>query len=194
MLILSTLLMGAPALAQDTLELDPSLPIPSLKYDRPAPDFSWEIGVHMGFGEVTYWMQEIPPWVSFGVRAGWGRNLPSNHHHRLGVTALFFAEGPMPIHMTLGVDPQFSWDVVTESGLWMGAGVGAAVMFHSKDVGNQTVTASSLGPSASARLGWSQTWSRVGRRFFIGAEPRIRVTNGNVGWSASVVLGSGKGY
>ncbi len=193
--MLSVVLFSLSSMAQDgAVGLDPRLPIPTLDYERPPPDYSYEIGLHLGYGEITYWKQEIPPWVSFGLRVGWGWNFTETYAHRLGITTLFFGEGPMPIHMSLGIDPQLSWDWISDSGLWIGAGVGGALMLNSKAVSAIPETSVSVGPSGSVRLGLSQTWSRVGRRLFVGVEPRVRYTNRNLGYSASLVVGSGRGY
>lgn len=188
------LLPAASAQETDELGLDPSLPIPTLDYERPPPDFSWEFGLQMSYGHVTYWMQEVEPWVGLGLRFGWGRNLGVERQHRVGVTAVLFAEGPVPLLMSAGVDPQLSWDWVTPKGIWLGAGVGAAAMFNSKSTTAVLDQSTSLAPSASARIGWSQSFSRVGRRFFVGFEGRARYTNGNLGPQGALVLGSGRGY
>ncbi|MCA9566902.1 MAG: hypothetical protein KC656_03630 [Myxococcales bacterium] len=192
----TVVLLASTALAQDVDDtgLDPSLPIPTLKYDRPPPDFSHEVALQLGYGDVTYWKQEVGPWVNFGLRIGWGRNIPDHHQHRIGVTTVVFAEGPLPVHMSVGVDPQLTWDHIGENNLWIGAGIGGAAMYSSKDTGSLTEKRVTLAPSASVRLGWSQTWSRLGRRLFAGVEPRMRITNGNVGYGAALVIGSGKGY
>lgn len=186
-------LLASPALAQE-IELDPSLPIPTLDFERPPPDYSYEIGLHLGYGQVAYWMQEIPSYPSFGLRLGWGRNFGANYRNRLGVTALLFFEGPLLVHLSAGLDPQISYDYVGENHLWFGFGVGGAAMVNRRRVNTQSTTTSSFAPSASVRLGYSQTWSRVGRRLFIGVEPRTRIANGNIGTSVSLVVGSGQGY
>lgn len=195
-IVAALLLVSMPAaFAQDAeVELDPSLPIPTLNYDRPPPDFSWEIGVMMTYGTITYWQQELEPWVGFGLRLGWGRNVGANYAHRIGVTGVMFAEGPMPVHASVGIDPQLSWDYISDKNIWLGAGVGAAAMLNSKTISTTPERYVSLAPSVSARIGWSQTWSRVGRRLFVGFEARARYTNGNVGPQGALVLGSGKGY
>lgn len=186
-------LAGSPVHAQE-IELDPSLPIPTLKYERPPPDYSWEVGLHLGYGEVAYWKQEIPPWPQFGIRVGWGRNFGSNFRNRLGVTSVLFFEGPMLVHLSTGIDPQLSYDYVSKGNLWFGAGVGGAAMVNRKRLNTVSETKVAFAPSATVHLGWSQTWSRVGRRLFVGAEPRVRFANGNVGTAIAVVVGSGKGY
>lgn len=184
------------AFAQDSDSgLDPSLPIPTLKYDRPPPDYSYEFAVQASYGVITYWQDEVAPWVGFGFRAGWGRNLPDSYKHRIGVSALVFAEGPLPVHMTLGLEPHLTWDYIGSKGLMVGAGVGGAAMYHSK-IRNGTSVESTpgVGASAAVRLGWSQTWSRVGRRLFFAIEPKVRFMDGRFGPNVQVMIGSGRGY
>lgn len=192
----SALVLGSTALAQDEDPgPDPSLPIPTLKYDRPPPDYSHELAVQASYGVITYWQDEVAPWVGFGIRGGWGRNLPDSYKHRLGVSALVFVEGPMPVHMTVGLEPHFTWDYISSKGLYLGAGVGGAVLYHSKIVnGTSSESRPGVGASAAVRLGWSQTWSRVGRRLFFAVEPKVRVMDGRFGPTAQIMIGSGKGY
>lgn len=185
-----------PALAQDDPGPDPLLPIPTLRYDRPPPDFSYEIGVQVSYGVIARWTPEIAPWVGFGLRGGWGRNIPDSYQHRVGVSMLLFVEGPLPIHLSSGLEPHLTWDWVGKKGLLLGAGAGGAVMYHSKiESGSNVTREAGVGASAAARIGWSQTWSRVGRRMFVYVEPKYRYLGVNHhGPMVQVVIGSGKGY
>ncbi|MCB9679212.1 MAG: hypothetical protein H6737_29180 [Alphaproteobacteria bacterium] len=198
--LVATSLLSNPALAQDDdTGPDPSLPIPTLKYDRPPPDYSYEFGIQMSYGTITYWQQEVAPWIGFGFRVGWGRNIPETYRHRIGLGVLLFAEGPIPVHMTLGLEPHLTWDWIGKKGLLVGAGVGPSALYHSKiDSGTNIIRKPGFGASAAARIGWSQTWSRVGRRLYIAIEPKIRLMDGpnglTTGPTAQLVIGSGKGY
>ena len=183
-----------PAMAQDD-GLDPSLPIPTLQYERPPPDFSYEVGVQASYGVITFWQNEVEPWIGFGIRGGWGRNLPDTYKHRIGANVLLFVEGPMPVHMSVGLDPQLSWDYINDKGIQFGAGIGPTAYYHSKiENGTSIFRKAGFGGAVSARVGWSQTWSRVGRRLFVLLEPRVRYTEGQWGPSLALVIGSGKGY
>jgi hypothetical protein len=185
---------ATPALAQDD-GLDPSLPIPTLQYERPPPDFSYEIGVQASYGVIHYWQNEVAPWIGFGIRGGWGRNLPDKYNHRIGANLLLYVEGPMPVHMTIGLEPQLSWDYINKKGLLLGAGIGPAALYHSKiENGTSVFRKAGFGASAAARIGWSQSWTRVGRRLFVMVEPRLRYTEGLWGPSVALVIGSGRGY
>ena len=46
---------------------------------------------------------------------------------------------------------------------------------------------------AIARIGWSQTWSRVGRRLFLFLEPKVRYTDGQFVPVVALAVGSGAG-
>lgn len=193
---LTVAILSSAAMAQDDDPgLDPSLPIPTLKYDRPPPDFSYELALQASFGTITKWQDEIPPWIGFGVRAGWGRNIPESYKHRIGINALLFVEGPLPVHMTAGIEPHLAWDYVTKKGLQVGAGVGPAALYHSKiEDGTSVLRKPGFGVSAAARVGWSQSWSRIGRRLFVLFEPKVRFMDGQFGAHGAIVVGSGKGY
>jgi hypothetical protein len=72
-------------------------------------------------------------------------------------------------------------------------------MYHAKALVGQDETAFTVAPTAAARIGWSQGWSRVGRRFFFALEPRVRYSptgdSSNQPFSPQVnlVIGSGRG-
>lgn len=194
--LLASLVFVDPAQAQDDPGPDPALPIPVLRYDRPPPDFSYEVGVQFSYGIISRWTPEVPPWVGFGIRGGWGRNLLPSYQHRLGVSVLAFVEGPAPIHITAGIEPHLTWDWIGKKGLMLGAGAGGAVMYHSKiESGSNVSREAGIGASAAFRVGWSQTWTRVGRRVFVVLEPKVRFLNPDQwGPHVALVLGSGKGY
>ena len=85
------------------------------------------------------------------------------------------------------------------------AGIGPAVMYHVA-AGESVVLRGerdfTIEPSLVGRIGWSQTWSRVGRRLFVYLEPKVRpgLREGADGAMRPVlnpvlalVVGSGKG-
>ena len=49
-------------------------------------------------------------------------------------------------------------------------------------------------PMAAFRIGYSQPWSLVARRFFVAVEPKIRVIDGRVNVIGAIVIGTGMGY
>lgn len=196
---LATVAAG-PAMAQDDdgTGLDPSLPIPTLKYDRPPPNFSWDVALQGSYGQITRWQDEvIPGWIGFGIRGAWGKNLTPTGAHRVGLHILLFLEGPAPVHMTTGLEPMFGWDYVASSGFWVGAGAGVGALYHVKASARSTgasVSEPGFGLAAAGRIGWSQTYTRVGRRLFIGVEPKVRWMSGRSGVTAALIVGSGQGY
>lgn len=200
-LMAATWLIGSAAMAQgepdDGTGLDPTLPIPTLKYDRPPADFSWDIALQGSYGSIVYWQAEIDPWIGFGLRGSWGKNLTDTGRHRIGVHLLVFIEGPAPVHMTAGIEPLLGWDHISTKGLWVGAGVGPSALYHVKTARRgigQDASAPGWGLAAAARIGWSQTYTRVGRRLFVGLEPKVRYMNGRVGPTVALMVGSGQGY
>jgi len=166
------------------------LPIPTLTIDRVPPNTSFEGAVQVSFGEVAYFTDAVPPWVGFGLRGGWGKNFGL---HRIGAGMGVAAEGDIGIHTLLAFEPSVNWDFVSASGLLIGAGVGPSFMYA---VENATVFEEKtfgVVPAGSLRIGWSQTWSRVGRRLFVFLEPKVRYTEGELVPLVALVVGSGAG-
>lgn len=164
------------------------LPIPTLTIDRIPPNTSFEFAVEASFGEVAYFRDQVPPWVGFGLRGGWGKNFGIN---RLGFAASLTAEGDVGVHTQLGFEPELAWDLVSSNNLLVGLGVSPALIYTQDNATVETETAFRVAPTASARLGWSQTWSRVGRRLFLFLEPKVRMVDG--GFSPQVAVGVGSG-
>ncbi len=185
------------ALAQeDALPAPPpedALPIPTLDIDRIPPRTSYEFAVQFSYGAVGYFRDEVPPWIGFGLRGGYGKNLGVSGSHRVGANLIGVAEGPIGVHTTLGLEPHVAWDFVSEPGLSLGAGVGPAFLWHSRAATIQSETTLGVVPSAAVRVGWSQTFSRVGRRLFFFVEPKARIIEGSVSPLVAFVVGSGRG-
>ena len=51
----------------------------------------------------------------------------------------------------------------------------------------------SVAPTLAVRLGYSEGWSRVSRRFFVVLEPKARWVRGGPELLCSVVIGQGRG-
>ena len=197
---IATVLLGlglsAGALAQDDLPAPPpedALPIPTLDIDRIPPRTSYEFAVQFSYGTVTYWRDYVPPWIGFGFRGGWGRNLGVSGDHRLGPAFTLTAEGPVGVHTSVALEPHLAWDHVGDKGLMLGAGVGPALMWHSRSDTIGGENAFGVAPGAAVRLGWSQTFSRVGRRLFVFIEPKIRYVDGAPNPLVALAVGSGRG-
>lgn len=169
------------------------LPAPSLSLERLPPRYSYEFALSISYGTVTYWSDYFPAWIGFGLRGGWGRNFGNS---RVGFDVQVVAEGPVGVHTTLGLEPHLSWDHITREGVLFGAGIGPALLYHASagpSVALKGVRDMTFGPSAVARIGWSQSWSRVGRRLFVAFEPKMRIVNGTPNPVGALVVGSGLG-
>ena len=166
------------------------LPIPTLTIDRVPPNTSFEFAVQVSYGAVAYFQDTVPPWVGFGFRGGWGKNFGQ---HRIGASGTFTAEGDIGVHTLLALEPAVTWDFIGGKKLLIGAGVGPALMYTDR---NSTVVGErgfEVAPSVAARIGWSQTWSRVGRRLFIFLEPKLRITPDALTPLVAIAVGSGAG-
>lgn len=184
-------LFGVPAAAQDVEESEPMTAWEAL--ERMPPRASYEIALHMSYGNIAYWAEENPPWVGYGFRFGWGRVFSDSN--RLGVAGVLNVEGPVPLYYSVSLEPAFAWDWVSNFGLQLGASVGPAFMVHSEllVVGSkQTFT---INPMVSARVGYSERWTRLGRRFFAALEPKFRYIQEvkRPDLSVAFVIGSGNG-
>lgn len=156
---------------------------------RMPPRTAWDAGLHVSLGNIGYWRDETPPWVGFGLRGGWGRVFGD---HRLGAAGTLSVEGPIPLYWSAILEPQATWDVVLK-GLALGASVGPALMLHSELETTGMKGVFGVAPSAAFRVGYSEPWSRVGRRFFVHAEPKLRWIRDGLDWSVALVIGSGAG-
>ncbi len=197
-LFLGAVLFAPPVLApaahaqeDESLLSASDLPPPTFEVQRLPPDVSYEFAMHFSFGTVTYWREFVDAWIGFGGRFSGGKHF---NDHRLGGALTFVAEGPLGVHTTLALEPHATWDYVApKSGLALGFGIGPAAMYHFRNDISEPERTFTLNPSAAARIGWSQSWTRVGRRLFIVAEPKIRYIDGEPNPLVAVVVGSGSG-
>ena len=166
------------------------LPIPTLTIDRVPPNVSYEFALHVSYGSVAYFQHAVPSWIGFGFRAGWGKNLGP---HRLGAAGTVTAEGDFGVHTLLTVEPTATWDYVSQSGLLLGVGAGPSLLFTHDNATQYTESGFNVAPTVMARVGWSQTWSRVGRRLFVFLEPKARITNEGITPLVALAVGSGGG-
>lgn len=166
------------------------LPIPTLTIDRIPPRTSFEFAVHVSYGQVAYFTDAVPSWIGFGMRGGWGRNFGL---HRIGGTATITAEGDFGVHTLAVLEPALTWDFVSQKGLLLGASAGPALMYTHEQSTVNVEQGFEFAPSAAARIGWSQTWSRVGRRLFVFLEPKVRFTPEGITPLVAIAVGSGGG-
>ncbi len=157
--------------------------------ERLPPRYSSEFALSVSFSDITYWKNEETyggPFLGQGVRFAWGRNFKDS---RVGFLVSAAVEGPVPIYYTVAFEPMASWDYI-RNWLQVGASVGPAIMIHQMGgVG----TFPGLGPSVSVRMGWSQSWTRVGRRVFVLLEPKARLVAGEPNLGAAILVGQGRG-
>jgi hypothetical protein len=167
-------------------------PPPPVVLERIPPRFSYELGVAISVASMRQFVDfvGVSPWPGFAVRAGWGRNLGAN---RIGFGGGLGIEGPAPQFYSGTVEVFAAWDHITPSGFAIGASSGPELMLHNhlKRLGTDRWVEAT--PTLAARIGWSQTWSRVGRRVHTYIEPKGRILAGAPTWAVSLVVGSGRG-
>ena len=133
----------------------------------------------------------MPPWATLGIGASWGKHFGKTH--RVGAGLAIIAEGPIPVHTSFFVEPTARWDAIFKW-LQVGVSVGPAIGFHHAQ---RTITHESeweVGPVGSMRIGWSQPFSRLGRRLHVLVEPKMRLVNGRMNPTVALYIGSGRGY
>lgn len=149
---------------------------PIIELERLPPRHSWDLGVALSYGSVDHWSEFFDAWVGFGLRGAWGKHRGPT---RFGVDAHLTVEGPVGVHTSVGLEPHMSIDHITSGGLLLGAGLGPGLFYHA-EVGESFAVKGertfALQPSLVGRIGWSQGWTRVGRRVFVYAEPKLRPT------------------
>jgi hypothetical protein len=181
--------VAAPVAAAEIEEEPP--PPPMLKLERIPPRYSYEFAIGVSYVYLPQFSDwAIPPYVGFNFRGGWGKNFGLN---RIGVGGKLAMEGPVPEYWSLSLEPFAQWDLVTNDGLALGASIGPAFVLNSRATLSKQDIKYTIAPTAALRLGWSQTWSRTGRRLFFYVEPSARLMNGEIQPLVSLVFGAGKG-
>lgn len=206
-LFLASTLLAAPALAEDEPELatavpaadgaepapveDDEPPPPPVVLRQVPPRFSWEMAFQVSYGMVPEF-EGSPPWAGFGLRGAWGRHWGN---HRVGVGAGITFEGPVGVQWANVLEPVATYDWVYPKGAILGLSAGPSLVLavdtHDRI---RATTLFGAGFQVSGRVGYSQPFSLVARRFFVAAEPKLRWVDGNVSGLVSIVLGSGRGY
>lgn len=178
--------VASPAVAQDILD-----ELPEVELQRIPPVYSWDVGIQLGVADITYWRDEVPPWATYGFFGSWGWHPRGNDRFGVGFAAMI--EGPLPLHFSASLEPTFRWDRIMGK-LAVGAAVGPAFMFHSKSTVLGPETGFTPAPMVAARIGYSQGWTRVGKRLFIVAEPKLRLIAGDLNYGVTLQVGTGQGY
>lgn len=187
-LVLPLLLSAAQA--EDEVQTEPEFDLPKVELHRIPPTGSYEAMVAPSFGWYAHNTGTPIPWLGLAIRGGAGINR-GDHRWGGGLSVGFEGEVPMTFNITL--EPQATWDWI-HKGLLVGASVGPSVLVHGAYGLTRTEYAASLAPSVAARLGWSQSWTRIGRRMFVFVEPRVRYAQGQIAPTAVVAVGSGSGW
>lgn len=165
--------------------------LPEVKLERVPPQYSYDIGMQLGVAELTYFREEVPPWATIGVFGSWGYHIRGND--RVGPGLAVIVEGPIPLHTSISVEPTLRWDRIMGN-ISVGAAAGVAVMTHAAWRSSGTEVDITPNPVLAARVGWSQGWTRVGRRLFIVVEPKARLVSQRINPGISIQVGSGHGY
>ena len=157
------------------------------------PRFSWDVALMPSFGMQPQFV-DTPPWLGLGFRAAWGRHFKA---HRVGAAFGFSVEGALSVQWSNNFEPQAVWDYVGKKHLWLGASLGLDLQLNvdippgsSRGVRYGFIPA----PLAAVRLGYSQYWSLISRRFFVGIEPRLRIIGDQPAFGVAIAIGSGVGY
>lgn len=186
LLVAATVLVGPAALAQDVLD-----ELPEVELKRIPPVYSYDVGLQLGVADITYWRDEVPPWATLGFFASWGWHPRGNDRIGPGFAAMI--EGPLPLHYSVSFEPTFRWDRIMGK-LQVGAAIGPAFMLHSKSTQLGPEMAFTPAPMIAGRIGWSEGWTRIGRRLFVVAEPKLRLVAGDLNYGVTVQIGAGEGY
>lgn len=188
--------LSAPAFADDTdaVAAAEEPPPPPIVLQRVPPRHSWDFALAPSFGMIGYFREDLPAWLGVGIRGGWGAH---KGFHRFGVGLSVAAEGEVTVMWTTAIEPAATWDWISPKGLLLGASVGPSLLLHhtlAARAGVSFDTKVGASPHAAFRIGWSQPWSLIGKRFFVAAEPRLRWIRGAPSASIALVIGSGGGY
>ena len=190
--------MANPAVAMEQSSdaaADEEAPPPPVVLRVIPPRFSWDAGFQASFGMMTQF-QDAPPWLGLGFRGGWGRNFGG---HRVGAGVSVSFEGPIAVQWSNNLEPHFLWDFVDTQGkgkgLMIGASVGPALIMNA-DIGKtrKTDLTYDIAPMAAVRIGYSQPWSLIAKRFWVAVEPKVRLIDGKISALGAIVIGSGRGY
>jgi hypothetical protein len=182
-------LLLSPALAEDEAQTEPEFDLPRVELHRIPPTASFDVSVTPSFGYYAHNTGRPIPWVGMAIRSAAGIHRGEN---RWGGAVSVGFEGEVPMHFNVTLEPQITWDRVS-GGLLLGASVGPSFLVHGAYGLKDTEYAASLAPAAAVRVGWSQPWTRVGRRMFVYLEPRVRYAQGQLAPTGMLAVGSGWG-
>ncbi len=179
-----------PALAQTVVD-DEAPPEPVVLKHIP-PRFSWDFALQASYTMLAQF-DNAPPWMGIGFRASWGKHFSN---HRIGAGLTISLEGPIAVQWGNNFEPHVTWDFVSDKGLLLGASLGPDLILNADLGATSTIqTSFNVAPFVSARIGFSQPFSLVARRFFVAVEPKLRMIDGTVpSFGGAIMIGSGMGY
>lgn len=153
------------------------------------PDFTWDIAMSVGGGQMPF---DAPPWVGFGLRGNWGAHFGKV---RIGPGLAVFKEGPVGIHWSTAIEPSFNVDALVARNLLLGIGVAPGVVLeHHPRARPEFRRDANFAPVVAARIGFSQPFTVWGWRVFCAVEPKVRIVAGIPQFVGAIVIGSGGGY
>jgi hypothetical protein len=181
----------APA-AEPTLEAAAAVSVDALfeQMDDLPPTRTTDLSVGVLFGQMPYWNELTPYWPGIAIRYTAGA--VAGGDTRIGGGAQVSLEGPFPEHYMIGLEPMFVIDYIPGP-FQVGGTVGVGVnVYGEADLrgANATFGAS---PAVAAHFGYSQPMSRLSRRFYVLAEPKVRYDGSQTSFSAMLLIGQGRG-
>lgn len=156
------------------------------------PHRSGDLAIIVTYSDVTYWRAYTPPWMGFGIRGAYGWHVGDKLASRLGMSFMFSEEGPVPEYFSLAFEPSADWDHV-DNGILVGASIGPSLLLHSQLELRGAEWSVGFSPAVSARIGWSQPFSRIAKRMFVVANPKLRWVGNRPNWVIGIAVGSGSG-
>ncbi|MCO4745671.1 MAG: hypothetical protein KC912_12840 [Proteobacteria bacterium] len=190
-LVVASLMLSTQAVAYEPL-IDGGVEEAWAALKKLPPRVSWEFALSTGYGDVPYWRDEAQAWMTMGGRFSMGRHLEKTPAQRFGGSLSTTLEGAVPHNFAWVIEPAVTWDTILAP-LQVGVSVGPAFSFNAANRLVGWDTKMIAGPSAALRIGYSENWSRVGRRFHVLFEPKIRYQANLLSPTFSIVIGSGMG-
>lgn len=178
--------------AEPTLEAAAAVSVDALfdQMDDLPPTRTTDLSVGVLFGQMPYWNELTPFWPGIAIR--YTAAVVAGGDTRIGGGAQVSLEGPFPEHYMIGLEPMFVIDYIPGP-IQVGGTVGLGVnVYGEADLrgANATFGAS---PAVSGHFGYSQPMSRVSRRFYVLAEPKVRYDGSKASFSAMLLIGQGRG-
>jgi hypothetical protein len=187
----AALLCPALASAQTAPVPEEEPPPPPVVIKHIPPRFSWELAISPSYGMLPQFLA-TSAWVGLGMRGGWGKHFGP---HRVGAGLSITLEGALGVQWANNFEPMVMYDWIQKKGLWIGVSAGPDFIVNTELAETRGLDSSFMAaPFLAARIGYSQPWSLMFRRFFVGIEPKFRLVDGQPAGIVSIVIGSGGGY